>query len=364
MSKKIFLVCLIIIFSLSCAKRTRNPYDPIDKEFPSGSKIIINSGDAYTNTQEVDLTLQSYDAFKVKVANTKEELDSKKWELFKGTKEKPYQMNWPEKWKLSIPVGAISSQEILIYAKFKDKAENETGIITGSIVVDNVPPEEFKCYAKIGRNTEQEVNKHWKGVVKERDEITFVIKSNEKDGDAKVYIGYTEFEYEEYINATIAKYPCSNVAKIYPLFKYVFEDTIQIKIAPSKPPKVYTELKKDIDFILGISQDKDIKGTPEIQPVSPRTEFTKANEYFLLKLNYTAFPVISLKQEKEGVYTATYVVDKTVIEGRILNKTTKKIEYIKVFPITWVFSDHKKGGTERKITQGEIEVKFETDPKK
>ncbi|MEH0158301.1 hypothetical protein V6R21_29870 [Limibacter armeniacum] len=97
----------------------------LDRGMPQGQELVINNGDVYSNKRQVQLTLSASDAYEMIISNTPGFAHPSKWEPFSTAKN----------WTLGVVDGPVS-----VYAKFRDKAGNESEVIRGNILLDTEHP--------------------------------------------------------------------------------------------------------------------------------------------------------------------------------------------------------------------------------
>ncbi|MDW7691753.1 hypothetical protein R9C00_16590 [Flammeovirgaceae bacterium SG7u.111] len=97
----------------------------LDRKAPEGNDFTINKGAEFTNSANVELSLESIGAHEMVISNTGLFAIPEKWEPFKKTR----------KWNLNHLEGKKT-----VFVKFRDRAGNVTEVLTQSIILDSESP--------------------------------------------------------------------------------------------------------------------------------------------------------------------------------------------------------------------------------
>lgn len=109
----------------------------LDRVPPTDPEIAINRGDEWMTSKEgkVTLYLKAVGASEMQVSNTAD-FASAPWEGYSAIKE-----NWPVD---------LKSREAVVYARFRDEAGNQSGVVSSSIKIDVTPPQNPKIIVNNG----------------------------------------------------------------------------------------------------------------------------------------------------------------------------------------------------------------------
>jgi len=97
----------------------------LDRVPPEPHKLVVNSGETFTQSKTVKLEIEATDAIKMEISNTSDFSGVVEWEDYSTLVEA-----WP----------LVKPGKNTIYVKFKDEAENESEVISGEVIFDATPP--------------------------------------------------------------------------------------------------------------------------------------------------------------------------------------------------------------------------------
>jgi hypothetical protein len=98
----------------------------LDRQAPQNPKVVINGGNKYTKSHRVNVRLAAIEAYEIKVSNQPDLRDAE-WRAY------TYQL---PAWTFHDATDGTKT----IYVKFRDRAGNETEVITDDIILDQQAP--------------------------------------------------------------------------------------------------------------------------------------------------------------------------------------------------------------------------------
>lgn len=251
----------------------------LDRQGPTECSIIINAGAEFTNSQDqtVFLELDAVDAVQMRVSNRSDFLEAR-WVPFAKR---------IDKWKLFGLDGAKH-----VYAQFKDGAGNMSEVVSDTIVLDRVPPTDFRMKINNGEKftrdskvkitlyaeeaVEYQIGKEdWKPYAKE---IEYDLPEPEKTGERVIAIRFKDRvgNLTRYISGRIyldLAPPAFCKIMINNGNKYTRDQKVHLKVSAAGATHMMLSNKADFhgavwqpfNFVIPIwSLEDDLEGTKKV----------------------------------------------------------------------------------------------------